>query len=302
MADLRDDEAIRRAAFAWLERECTPEGAITRDRLRTGFRWEGHRIRLVGPKGIFKPGPMLLPLSITTLPGGPYDDVLGYDGLLEYRYRGEDPDHPDNRGLRECWRRRIPLVHFLRLVPGAYLATWPVLVASDQPERLTFRIDLEPAITGLAVATTAGVSEPLAGRRYTVVRIRQRLHQAAFRERVLHAYRERCAICALRHRELLDAAHIIPDAEPEGDPEVRNGLALCRLHHAAFDRLFIAVRPEDYRVVVRRDILEEEDGPMLVHGLQAMHGRRILLPRRAGDRPDRERLAERYGRFLEATP
>ena len=72
-------------------------------------------------------------------------------------------------------------------------------------------------------------------RRYATSQVRHRLHQQGFRERVLAAYREQCAMCRLRHPELLEAAHIIPDTEPGGDPIVPNGLSLCRLHHGAFD-------------------------------------------------------------------
>src|SRR5690606_30617152 len=106
----------------------------------------------------------------------------------------------------------------------------------------------------------------------------------------------RCALCRLRHRELLDAAHILPDREPEGEPRVPNGLALCKLHHAAFDGYLITVDP-DYRVRVRRDVLAEEDGPMLRHGLQEVHGQRIVTPRQRDLRPDRDLLAWRLERF-----
>ena len=105
----------------------------------------------------------------------------------------------------------------------------------------------------------------------------------------------------LRHAQLLDAAHILPDSNPLGAPLVSNGLALCKLHHAAFDQNFIAVRP-DLVIQVRRDILDEEDGPMLVHGLQEFHERRILVPRRSEERPRPELLEERYRRFLAASP
>jgi putative restriction endonuclease len=98
----------------------------------------------------------------------------------------------------------------------------------------------------------------------------------------------------------LDAAHIVADSEDEGDPVVSNGLALCKLHHAAFDSFFLAVRP-DYTIEVRRSILEESDGPMLLHGLKQMHGQPIQLPRSGADRPDRERLEQRYQRFLRAS-
>lgn len=117
----------------------------------------------------------------------------------------------------------------------------------------------------------------------------RRLHQEAFRVRVLRAYSERCAVCRLRHSELLDAAHILPDGHPRGRPIVPNGLALCKLHHAAFDRHILGARP-DLIIEIRRD---EHDGPMLTHGLQGFQGTRISVPRADPLRPDRELLAER---------
>ena len=82
----------------------------------------------------------------------------------------------------------------------------------------------------------------------------------------------------MKHAELLDAAHIIPDSEPEGDPVVPNGIALCKLHHAAYDRHILGIRP-DYVVEIREDILNEIDGPMLQHGIKELHEQRILVPR-----------------------
>lgn len=133
-------------------------------------------------------------------------------------------------------------------------------------------------------------------RAYVTATFRRRVHQRAFRDRVIDAYRSQCALCRLRHDELLDAAHIIPDVDPEGDPVVPNGMALCKLHHAAFDSFFLAVRP-DYIVEVRRSILDEEDGPMLLHGLKGLHGVTIQVPRRMELRPDPQRLARRWERF-----
>ena len=124
-------------------------------------------------------------------------------------------------------------------------------------------------------------------------------NQASFRERVVAAYSGSCSLCRLRHRELLDAAHIIPDASPGGQPVVPNGLCLCKIHHAAYDQNIIAVTP-DYGIEVRADVLEEVDGPMLRHGLQGLHDGAIVLPHRVADRPDRERLARRYEQFKKA--
>jgi len=135
-------------------------------------------------------------------------------------------------------------------------------------------------------------------RGYITATVRQRIHQAAFRERVIDAYRQQCALCRLKHDELLDAAHILADADPEGEPVVPNGIALCKLHHAAFDHFFLSVRP-DYMIEIRRDVLQETDGPMLKHGLQGMHGQQIQLPTRMVLRPSPALLEQRHRRFLE---
>ena len=90
-----------------------------------------------------------------------------------------------------------------------------------------------------------------------------------------------------------------PDSDAEGEPLVSNGVALCKLHHAAFDRFFFAIRP-DYVIEVRPSLLQESDGPMLVVGLQRIHGQQIHLPRRPIDLPDPVRLERRYEQFRQA--
>ncbi len=110
---------------------------------------------------------------------------------------------------------------------------------------------------------------------------------------------QRCALCSLRHQELLDAAHITPDSDLEGEPVTSNGVALCKLHHAAFDRFFFTIRP-DYVIEVRPSVLAEHDGPMLVVGLQQINGQSIHLPRQAKDLPDPTRLERRYEQFRQA--
>jgi putative restriction endonuclease len=108
-----------------------------------------------------------------------------------------------------------------------------------------------------------------------------------------------CAVCNLKHSQLLDAAHIISDAQPNGNPVISNGIALCKIHHAAYDRNLMGIRP-DYQVVINDELLKEVDGPMLKHGLQEMHGSQIRLPRREPDYPDRTRLDFRFSEFRNA--
>lgn len=99
--------------------------------------------------------------------------------------------------------------------------------------------------------------------------------------------------------QLLDAAHIIEDGHSHGDAVVPNGLSLCKIHHAAFDRQLLGITP-GYEVRINSRLLDEVDGPMLRHGLQEMHGVALHLPRREQDRPDRDRLSIRYTAFATA--
>jgi putative restriction endonuclease len=297
------DGAIRRAVFDWLTRQRDEQGeALSRSSL-VDFTLDGKPMPLIGAQGIWKPKACELPISITTVDGSQYNDAWDEDrARLKYSYRLPNPDHGDNRGLRRAMAERIPLVYFVRLEPGVYAAQYPVFIVGDDPGRLTFDVQVDDIGATLEIAASGqlAASDNVEARRAYVTRtVRQRLHQVAFRTRVLRAYQQRCALCSLRHQELLDAAHITPDNHPEGEPIVSNGVALCKLHHAAFDRLFFAIRP-DYIIEVRPSILLEHDGPMLVVGLQQIHEKRILLPRRSSEFPDPERLARRYSEFLAA--
>lgn len=187
------------------------------------------------------------------------------------------------------------MIWFVGVAPGVYEPIYPVWIVADEPEQLQFALALDE---GQRLITPGG-SVTVDTRRYVERINRARLHQPMFRARVLAAYDTRCTVCRLRHAELLDAAHIIADSKPHGDPVVPNGLALCKIHHAAFDTNIMGVRP-DLTVHIRHDILDEIDGPMLRHGLQGMHNERLQPPRTRTARPSPDRLEERYADFLSA--
>ena len=294
------DIAIRSAAFAWLSQRRQDFGDALPWKGLIDFHVGEVRVPLIGQTGIWKPAACELPISIATTVRGPYSDSFDEStGTLRYSYRGTDPAHRDNVGLRRAMRERVPLIYFHAIEKGVYLAAYPVFVVEDHPNALSFTLQVDDASQAFLGATYDSERDE-ARRAYVTRSVHQRVHQAAFRQRVVRAYQERCALCMLRHVELLDAAHIVPDSHPEGEPVVSNGVALCKLHHAAFDQFFFAIRP-DYRIEVRPSILRESDGPMLVVGLQQIHDKEILLPKRSEQRPDVERLTWRYQEFLRAS-
>jgi len=127
IVDDHPDQAVRSAAFAFLDQHAGRQGGvISRSKLEQGFVFEGRQVPLVGPQGIFKPAVMSagIPLTITTaapVAGRPrsYEDDMTEDGLLRYRYRGTDPNHHENVGLRRALQTQAPLIYLEGLVPGA---------------------------------------------------------------------------------------------------------------------------------------------------------------------------------------
>jgi putative restriction endonuclease len=243
------DLQARMAAFNWLSEQVNSHGdVLPRKLLEQGFEFQGQRIPLVAPQGIFKPQILDLPISITTAPKGPYDDYFGKDNFLIYRYRGIDPNHRDNVGLRKVFELKRPLVYLHGIEPGKYLATWPVYIIEDDQSNLTFKIAVDDALPAFEYSESnishqvAEVSD--ARHAYLTATVKVRLFQRAFREKVLDAYRSQCAFCQLKHRELLDAAHIIPDNLPESTSKIENGISLCKLHHSAYDSFILGVTPD----------------------------------------------------------
>ncbi len=281
----------------WVRQRAEANGGFLRREELLSFQIDGEKLPLIDySRGIRNPRSFTATLSIVASTNGPYDDVESEDGLLHYAYRKGDEWSGDNRKLRSAYESGQPLILFRKEQPNIYTPVMPVYVVDDRPDQRSFTIALDESFT--FVSDVRHLSD--AQRRYARRLARQRLHQPAFRTRVLVAYNTSCAVCRLRHGALLDAAHIVPDGHDRGVPTTDNGLAMCKIHHAAYDANMLAVTP-DYEVRIALKLLDEIDGPMLRHGLQEMHGARLQVPERAKDRPSREGLAWRFEQFAAVT-
>ena len=306
MTDGDRDTLLRMAAFGHVRRLGEVHDHLTAAQLSPGFLFDGERIPLINPqRGIFKPQQMRYLLSIKTVypkPGGKvwYDDqrevhrqIFEGDEMVDYAFMGQDPDAADNRWLREAFENHIPIIYFLGIAPARYQAIQPTFITGWDRIKLKARIAF-----GLDQATLEPPETALE-RRYALRAVKQRLHQATFREAVITAYGGRCAVSRLPEPLLLDAAHIVEDRDERlGQPVVPNGIPLSKIHHAAFDAHLIGIDP-DYRLHVSERLRGQNDGPML-EALKALNGSKIHLPNRAKDQPDRDRLALRFERFKTA--
>ena len=302
-----DERAFRESAFAWLRARTPIKPALSREDL-SHFIFQGREFRLIGPfTGIWKPKEMSSAVAFSTgfysdENKRPYHDHMGSDGMLRYKWQGDDANHADQVALRTAMQRGDDLIYFVGVgYEGnrqVYDPVFPVRLVAEEPDQQQFVVSLGAEQSYAGADSSAQVIE--IAKKYNERLVKTRLHQPVFRTQVTLAYEYRCAVCRLPFLELLDAAHIKSDADG-GAAIVTNGLALCKIHHGAFDTNLMGISP-DYKISIRQSVLETFDGPTLQHSLKEMDGEKLRqLPPRKEQLPDSDLLAERFEEFNKAS-
>ena len=271
--------------------------AIPESELAKGFRHDGDVVLLKGPQGIFKPRQLTDgPITLMSTLGSRYEDeLLNEANTLRYDYAPLSREH-ENLGLKNLMASSKPVI-LLKQVKAKprpeYMVVAPLYVEGFDDRARQFILSTRADVTA-PTGTQAGIVLREIQRAYGETTVQTRLHQAYFRRDVLLVYRNRCCVCELRVRPLLQGAHIVPDSEAAGVAAVRNGLSLCSLHHAAYDRNIMRIRP-DYTVAIEGEWLEPDDGFARV-SLSEFRGRRILVPADLSHHPDPDLLDWRFRR------
>lgn len=235
----------------------------------TGF---GYRISGINPRRDYRDRRYVL---VFANEDGPYGDSVT-EGRFEYIGEGlsgdQSTDSPGNSTLIDACSSDIPVHFFYKRADGE---NWEYqglveVVGYEFSERdgrdvLVFtmehrqqadehqpsRTQIEEEKTDLQQATESAPQLTEDQAEYT--ESRRRARDRAFTELVRDAYDEQCAICG-EARETPDgnpeveAAHIYPKHKG-GSDDVRNGLALCKLHHWAFDTGWLSLS-DDYEILV----------------------------------------------------
>lgn len=111
--------------------------------------------------------------------------------------------------------------------------------------------------------------------------ITKRRGQKPFRDALIAAYKERCAITGCSVIAVLEAAHIYPYLGPDTN-KVTNGLLLRSDVHTLFDCGLLAVDSVTMTVLVARQLSDSEYG--------ALHGRKLFVPEDPAQQPSTEAL------------
>jgi putative restriction endonuclease len=297
------DDRLRSAAIAYVAAVADQNGGFVRESELNMFEFEGQRISLLQHmRGIRVVAGLEAALAIRTTyrlrpEDRPYEDEPGPDGFPRYKWRGTDPEAHDNKALRRAMELAKPVIWFRAFAPGMFQAVNPVWLLAEEPSHHQFVLGVDD-LRSWGHVFQHPVDDVLQ-RQYVETVIDRRVHQPFFRQRVISAYAHQCALCRLRHAPLLDAAHIREDSEG-GEPILPNGVAMCAIHHRAFDNSLLGIRP-DYVIQIRRDVMDESDGPTLQYALQGLHSSPIMLPQEQEAWPRRDLLEARYERFRAAS-
>ncbi|MCB1186954.1 HNH endonuclease [bacterium] len=265
--------------------------------------------------GIYKPAGWSTALSIRTSLDNPYEDHYEFDQagdwIIKYDPRGEDLGHQDNVGLINCAVENCPVLVFKQksnkqlgtkstyefVGPGTVEfngKNFTIMKTSTSELIAYFQNTEDSEDVAEAEISSALLSQfsPFEDGVPLIVTSRGVYRNRAFRRVILEEYEESCAICESRFKliesdkEIIEAqaAHIVPKGRQSsvegksqsGTDDPRNGVAMCHLHHWAFDAGLITIN-NDYKVVVSRalDAAEIKDIEIKKYA-----GKLIKMPKR----------------------
>lgn len=141
----------------------------------------------------------------------------------------------------------------------------------------------------------------------TSITIKSKLRARGFRQAVIEAYNYKCAFCGMKINSPdslsweVEAAHIVPHCS-NGKDDIWNGLALCHLHHWAFDVGWFALE-NDFTIRVSRgsQLLPHDYGRMGDYDfirIFSIKNSKAFLPAREENYPHHNSIAwHRENRF-----
>jgi putative restriction endonuclease len=278
--------------------------SIPHQAISEGFQFNGEKILLNNRAvGIFKPRQMAeCAISIKTTmqrdgSEGIYNDHQDIDDHYIYALQRGDPHGGNNKYLWASMAAGTPLIYFQAISPGRYTAIWPCFVKDILPEK-GYALIAESNKFNTSLVSDYKYELPTAiESRYCVRETKVRMHQASFRQNVLNAYSGKCAITGLQNKTLLEAAHIIPDAELGKLQYVSDGIALSRIHHRAYDLNLLGIS-QDNQIHISDELKQGNDNKFMRDALLEFEGRKLVMPRSAVNRPDKDKLAARFEAFL----
>ncbi|MBI5637834.1 MAG: HNH endonuclease [Nitrospinae bacterium] len=121
-------------------------------------------------------------------------------------------------------------------------------------------------------------------RKEVITNIKRKYREYDFRNRVLSAYSHKCAMCGIQLK-LIEAAHILPVSCKGSTDDTFNGVALCALHHLAYDNNLVSF-DKKYRIRLSESRLQVLGKANLTGGIDAFTNNLLSAIHLPADRRD----------------
>ena len=280
-------------------------------------------------EGIFKPRWATHALAIASMLSSPYTDQITFledrSWLMAYSPKAGGLDIAANVALLNCLEDGEPVLvlrqrtdkrsgsgssyliaglgHIERYDPGQDVFQLRGLHVEEVARYIYSQNHLRDDLVETAVRLEALENwTPLVQEERAIYQVNRLKRDAAFRDVVLSNYNYACAVTGLRFRfgthVEAEAAHII-GKEAHGPDDPRNGLALSRTAHWAFDRGIFTLS-DDYEIRIHDRARGKDQRFNLIFEAE---GKQIMLPNEEFNKPHPEALAwhreQRFGAFLQ---
>jgi hypothetical protein len=269
--------------------------------------------------GIFKPAWSKYALCILMKQGSIYDQKDFYvfleDGrwLMDYSPRKGGLDISDNVALANCIQDKVPVGVITQVTTRADKgigSTYQILglgiVTDYNPTRDVFGIqsvdwDILEDVTSIIedeeeryqiqlYARLTNEFKPFVKEESAKYLVTTSKREASFRKVLMREYDYTCAVCSLKFKfeNLFEAqaVHIVPKKE-NGTDDPRNGIAMCRTHHWAFDNGVFSLT-DSGRIILSDKIHQAEKNNF---PLSEMENQPIIVPKNELIRPHAEALS-----------
>jgi HNH endonuclease len=206
------------------------------------------------------------PVTVAILhTGRHYADDLSDDGVI---YHYPTTSRPAARDAGEVQATKNALIHRIPIfivLPGAVSKSRRSLklgwVCDFDDENcqilILFGDEHPPAYSKAETKSQPFQLEEEPKRKASTVMVR--VGQQRFRFHVMSQYGHKCAVCDIRHPQLLKAAHIRGKSE-HGTDDWRNGIPLCATRHDAFDSYLFGIDPDTLAVRCKPGVNEKDVG------------------------------------------
>lgn len=234
-------------------------------------------------------------IIIMTNEGEAYNDQI--DDGPTFTFEGEGlPENGDqsetvaNRALLDAEEETLPIYLFtstegedeyhygglIEVIDSEYISDGERMVYRFQFQKLGISTWEEYVEQGQKIERRSADEPRLETEERDYRETRSRARSSQFTRRVKEIYNNRCAACGVRRMSPegspeVDSAHIYPVAEG-GTDDLRNGIALCKTHHWAFDNGWFSIS-DDRQIIINTSI--EREPPETV---AALEGEKLVDP------------------------